>query len=107
MSDGLALHAEGLRKAWAGREVLRGVTLRAPAGRVLCVIGPSGGGKSTLLRCLNLLEQPDAGTLRLGEETLRLVPDRDGSLRAADAAQLRRWRARLAFVFQGFHLWRT
>ena len=105
MSDGLALHAEGLRKAWAGREVLRGVTLRAPAGRVLCVIGPSGGGKSTLLRCLNLLEQPDAGTLRLGEEALRLVPDRDGSLRAADAAQLRRWRARLAFVFQGFHLW--
>ncbi len=105
MSEGLALQALGLRKAWAGREVLHDLSLRAPAGQVLVIIGPSGGGKSTLLRCLNLLEQPDAGTLRLGEETLRLVPDRDGSLRAADAGQLRRWRARLAMVFQGFHLW--
>jgi arginine/ornithine transport system ATP-binding protein len=105
VSEGLTLHAQGLRKAWGGREVLRGVSLQARAGQVVVVIGPSGGGKSTLLRCLNLLEQPDAGELRLGEETLRLVPDRDGSLRAADAAQLRRWRARLGFVFQGFHLW--
>jgi arginine/ornithine transport system ATP-binding protein len=41
----------------------------------------------------------------MGEETLNLVPDRDGSLKAADARQLQRWRARLAMVFQGFNLW--
>jgi arginine/ornithine transport system ATP-binding protein len=99
------LHATNLHKRFGEREVLRGVSLTARPGEVIAIIGSSGSGKSTLLRCLNLLEQPHEGSLALGDETLVLKRDRDGSLAAADARQLQRWRARLAMVFQGFNLW--
>ena len=99
------LYVDDLHKRFGEREVLRGISLVAKPGDVITLIGASGSGKSTLLRCLNLLEQPHQGTLRLGDETLALRPDRDGSLRATDPAQLRRWRARLAMVFQNFNLW--
>jgi len=99
------LVVDNLHKRFGEREVLRGISLTARPGDVVTIIGSSGSGKSTLLRCLNLLEQPHQGVLRLGDETLALRPDRDGSLRAADAGQLRRWRARLAMVFQNFNLW--
>ncbi|OYU90309.1 MAG: histidine/lysine/arginine/ornithine ABC transporter ATP-binding protein, partial [Burkholderiales bacterium PBB5] len=72
---------------------------------VVAIIGSSGSGMSTLLRCLNLLEQPHEGTLKLGDEVLALKRDRDGSLTASNAQQLQRWRTRLAMVFQGFNLW--
>jgi arginine/ornithine transport system ATP-binding protein len=101
----LGLQVDQLHKRFGEREVLRGVALQACPGDVVAIIGSSGSGKSTLLRCLNLLEQPHQGTLSLGGERLELVRDRDGSLRAADARQLQRWRTRLAFVFQSFNLW--
>lgn len=94
-----------LRKRFGEHEVLRGVSLCAKPGDVIAIVGSSGSGKSTLLRCLNLLEQPHEGELRFGEEVLALKRDRDGSLTAVNAAQLQRWRARLAMVFQGFNLW--
>lgn len=105
MSTGATLQVENLHKKFGDREVLRGVSLTARPGDVVALIGSSGSGKSTLLRCLNLLEQPHEGRLSLGDDTLQLVRDRDGSLRAQDAAQLQRWRTRLAFVFQSFNLW--
>ncbi|MEK8032305.1 ATP-binding cassette domain-containing protein [Ideonella sp. DXS29W] len=101
----VGLAVENLHKRFGDRPVLRGVSLAAQPGDVVAIIGASGSGKSTMLRCLNLLEQPHEGTLRLGSETLQLKRDRDGSLTAADPAQLRRWRSRLAFVFQSFNLW--
>jgi arginine/ornithine transport system ATP-binding protein len=100
-----SLRVDDLHKKYGEREVLKGVSLAAQRGDVITLIGSSGSGKSTFLRCLNLLEQPHQGRLFLGEEELQLTPDRDGSLRAADARQLQRWRARLAMVFQGFNLW--
>jgi len=100
-----ALVIEDLHKRFGEREVLRGVSLQARAGEVVAIIGSSGSGKSTLLRCLNLLEQPHEGRFILGGETLGLRREHDGSLGAADARQLQRWRARLAMVFQGFNLW--
>ncbi|MBB5206149.1 arginine/ornithine transport system ATP-binding protein [Inhella inkyongensis] len=100
-----SLTVENLHKKYGEREVLKGVSLAAKPGDVITLIGSSGSGKSTFLRCLNLLEQPHQGRLKLGDEELRLVPDRDGSLKAADANQLQRWRARLAMVFQNFNLW--
>jgi arginine/ornithine transport system ATP-binding protein len=103
--SGKTLVASDIHKRFGEREVLRGVSLTAKPGDVVAIIGSSGSGKSTLLRCLNLLEHPHEGTLALGSETLKLERARDGSLAAADAAQLRRWRARLAMVFQGFNLW--
>src|SRR6185436_2140742 len=100
-----SLVVDNLHKRYGEREVLKGVSLTAKPGDVITMIGSSGSGKSTFLRCLNLLEQPHEGRLQLGAEELRLTRDRDGSLRAADAKQLQHWRARLAFVFQNFNLW--
>jgi arginine/ornithine transport system ATP-binding protein len=100
-----SLVVDNLHKRYGDREVLKGVSLAAKPGDVITLIGSSGSGKSTFLRCINLLEQPFEGTLKLGTEELKLVRDRDGSLKSADAAQLQRWRARLAMVFQNFNLW--
>ncbi|MBT9457934.1 MAG: ATP-binding cassette domain-containing protein [Burkholderiaceae bacterium] len=100
-----SLIVENLHKKFGEREVLRGVSLTAQKGDVITLIGSSGSGKSTFLRCINLLEQPHEGKLTLGGESLKLERDRDGSLRASDAKQLQLWRARLAMVFQNFNLW--
>ena len=100
-----SLIVEDLHKRYGEREVLKGLSLSAKTGDVITLIGSSGSGKSTFLRCLNLLEQPHQGRLSLAGEELKLIRDRDGSLKAADARQLQHWRARLAFVFQNFNLW--
>ncbi|MCZ8375296.1 MAG: ATP-binding cassette domain-containing protein [Beijerinckiaceae bacterium] len=99
------LRAEGLRKSFGTVEVLKGVTLAANSGDVIAMIGSSGSGKSTVLRCLNLLEKPNAGRIVVCGEELRLAPDRRGELDAQDPQQLQRMRARLAMVFQQFNLW--
>jgi arginine/ornithine transport system ATP-binding protein len=99
------LSVKNLHKRYGEREVLKGISLAAKPGDVLTLIGSSGSGKSTLLRCINLLEQPNEGSLALNGEELKLVRDKDGSLKSADRRQLRLWRARLAMVFQNFNLW--
>ncbi|MGL4974559.1 MAG: ABC transporter ATP-binding protein [Bosea sp. (in: a-proteobacteria)] len=99
------LRADGLHKSFGPVEVLKGVSLRAEAGDVIAMIGSSGSGKSTVLRCLNLLEKPSAGRIFVSGEELALVPDGKGDLTAADPAQLQRVRARLSMVFQQFNLW--
>jgi arginine/ornithine transport system ATP-binding protein len=99
------LEVRDLHKRFGTHEVLQGVSLSAARGDVIAIIGSSGSGKSTLLRCVNLLEQPHAGRIFLSGEELGLVPDRDGSLKAADPRQLQRFRTRLAMVFQHFNLW--
>jgi arginine/ornithine transport system ATP-binding protein len=103
------LQAEGIAKRFGSHEVLRGVSVRARQGDVISMIGSSGSGKSTFLRCLNLLEQPDAGRIVVGGEELVLVPDKTGSksgpLKAASPQQLQKLRSRVAMVFQHFNLW--
>jgi ABC-type histidine transport system ATPase subunit len=103
------LQAEGIHKRFGSHEVLRGVSVRAQQGDVIAMIGASGSGKSTFLRCLNLLEQPHAGSISVAGEPLELVPDKNpdqgGSLKAKDAAALQRLRSRVAMVFQHFNLW--
>jgi arginine/ornithine transport system ATP-binding protein len=101
----VALRAEGIVKRFGSTEVLKGVSITARPGDVISMIGASGSGKSTFLRCLNLLEAPSAGRLEVAGETLALVPDGPGALRAADARQLQRLRTRVAMVFQHFNLW--
>jgi arginine/ornithine transport system ATP-binding protein len=101
----IKLQVENIRKRFASNEVLKGVSLTAEAGEVISIIGSSGSGKSTLLRCINLLEQPNEGSISLNGEKLDLVSDRDGTLKACDAKQLQRLRAKLAMVFQHFNLW--
>jgi arginine/ornithine transport system ATP-binding protein len=104
-AGGAILSATGIRKRFGAVEVLKGISLEARAGDVISMIGASGSGKSTFLRCLNLLEKPSAGRIALAGEELGLAPNRAGELEAADPAQLRRLRARVAMVFQQFNLW--
>ncbi len=99
------LLVEDLHKRYSANEVLKGVSLAANAGDVTCIIGSSGSGKSTLLRCINLLEQPNQGRITLNGESMRLVPDKSGALKAEDPKQLQRLRSKLAMVFQHFNLW--
>ena len=105
MSASEKLRVEGIVKRFGANEVLKGVSLSANAGDVISIIGSSGSGKSTWLRCMNLLEQPHEGTIALNGEALVLKRDRDGTLTAADPRALERFRARLAMVFQHFNLW--
>src|ERR1700709_1143214 len=63
-----SFHVDNLHKRFGEREVLRGVSLAGQPGEVVTLIGASGSGKSTFLRCLNLLEQPHEGMLRIGDE---------------------------------------
>jgi arginine/ornithine transport system ATP-binding protein len=101
----VVLATHDIRKTFGDVEVLKGITLEARAGDVISMIGASGSGKSTYLRCLNLLERPSAGRITLAGEDLVLKPNAKGELDAADAQQLRRLRSRVAMVFQQFNLW--
>ena len=71
-SGEVMVKAEGLRKSYGTVEAVRGVSLEVDRGQVVVVIGPSGCGKSTFLRCINLLEEPSAGTLQVGDRLHRL-----------------------------------
>ena len=98
------LIVEDLHKSYGPNEVLKGVSLRAARGDVTAIIGSSGSGKSTFLRCINFLEHPTAGPITVNGEQIRLVPDRHGAL-VPDPKQLQQVRTRLAMVFQHFNLW--
>jgi histidine transport system ATP-binding protein len=99
------LAVTGIRKSYGSVEVLKGVSLEASAGDVISIIGASGSGKSTFLRCINFLERPNAGTVVIDGEELKTATHRDGMLRVTDKAQLQRIRSKLAMVFQNFCLW--
>ena len=98
------LTVEGLHKSYGDNEVLKGVSLKARTGDVISLIGASGSGKSTFLRCINFLETPNDGAMTLDGQPIRMVSDRHG-MRVADDAELQRLRTRLAMVFQHFNLW--
>ena len=93
------LRLENVKKTFdGGCEVLRGVSLAVEEGEVVAVIGPSGGGKSTLLRCMIDLEEITDGSIYVGEEALV----RDGKYCAkADRARLI---SEMGMVFQSFNL---
>ncbi|KQV10688.1 amino acid transporter [Pseudomonas sp. Root329] len=99
------LEVQDLHKSYGSHHVLKGVSLEAKAGDVISLIGSSGSGKSTFLRCINLLEQPNAGNIVLNGEQLKLVTNKLGGLKAAEPKQLQRMRSRLSMVFQHFNLW--
>lgn len=87
-----------LLKKYGSRPVLREISFRIVAGQILALVGPSGGGKSTLLRCMVGLEPFEGGTLRVADAAL--VP---GSART-NAAALRRLHLQAGLVFQSWHL---
>ena len=93
------IEVDGLVKRHGSLEVLRGLTLRVRRGEVAAIIGPSGGGKSTFLRCLTGLEPFQGGTVTV--DGLTLAADTPGRDRAAVSRRICR---RVGMVFQGFHL---
>jgi polar amino acid transport system ATP-binding protein len=90
---GAALLVEGLRKSFDSLEVLRGIDLEVGEHEVVCLIGASGSGKSTFLRCVNLLEQIDAGRISIEGEEI-----------TARGVDVNRIRQRIGIVFQAFNL---
>ena len=95
--------AEGVHKAYGRLEVLRGIDLEVASGQVVCMIGPSGGGKSTFLRCINHLEKIDAGRLSVDGELVgyRQLGDKLYELKENEVCGKR---AEIGMVFQHFNL---
>ena len=99
------LKVEGIHKSFGEVEVLKGISLEAKQGEVISIIGSSGSGKSTFLRCLNFLESPNEGQLYLRGELLQTIKAKNGDLRPKDKRQLERFRSHMGMVFQNFNLW--
>lgn len=87
------IRVEGLRKSFGSLEVLKGIDLAVNPGEVVTIIGASGSGKSTFLRCLNLLETPDAGHIWFHGQDL-----------TAERCNINKLREDIGMVFQGFNL---
>ena len=95
---------QNAKKAFGLLEVLKGVSLKVEKGEVVSIIGPSGGGKSTMLRCATLLETMDSGTLAYGENVA--AREENGKGVYAGKAALAQVRRQLGLVFQQFDLFR-
>jgi ABC-type polar amino acid transport system ATPase subunit len=89
----LALEVQGLSKRFGPHLVLDRLDLAVKVGETVVIMGPSGGGKSTLLRCINYLETPDAGQVWVAGEAV-----------GRSSRELRKHRARIGMVFQRFNL---
>ena len=93
MTDTVLIETKGLQKSFGDNHVLKGVDLQIHQGEALAVIGPSGGGKSTFLRCLNMLEEPDGGDVIFeGQKINQKGTDVD------------KYRQKMGMVFQHFNV---
>ncbi|ANL34334.1 ABC transporter ATP-binding protein [Rhizobium phaseoli] len=99
-----AVSVKDLRKCFGPLEVLKGISLEAHEGDVISILGSSGSGKSTMLRCLNMLEIPDSGEIRIGGEMYALKKSGHRTV-PADRRQVDRMREHIGMVFQNFNLW--
>jgi len=96
----LVVHAQDIRKSFGTHEVLKGISLQARNHDVISILGASGSGKSTFLRCLNFLEIPSSGSVAVHGEMIAFSNGRIG-----DQRQIERMRQHLGMVFQQFNLW--
>ena len=100
-----ALQVEDIHKSFGEIEVLKGISLTANDHDVISILGSSGSGKSTFLRCINLLETPTSGSVWVKGELIEMKEQRNGDVVPANRKQVDRIRSRLAMVFQQFNLW--
>mgnify|MGYP000958506888 CR=1 FL=1 len=100
-----ALAVEDIHKSFGNHEVLKGISLTARKGDVISIIGSSGSGKSTFLRCINFLETPDSGRVTVNGEEVAVTRRRDGRSVPQSWRQVERLRTGLGMVFQSFNLW--
>ena len=98
------LRVRGLHKSFGDHEVLRGIDIDVEAGEVVAIIGASGSGKSTFLRCINFLEEFDAGTIEVDGETVGYMSDPGGGRRRRSEKENELLRTRVGMVFQHFNL---
>ncbi|MGY9045828.1 ABC transporter [Puniceibacterium antarcticum] len=96
MTSSSGISVSGLTKVFGTTTVLKDISIDIAPGERVVVIGPSGTGKSTLLRCLNFLDRPDSGTIRVGD--LRI------DAKTASGADILALRRRTSFVFQNYAL---
>jgi L-cystine transport system ATP-binding protein len=95
------IEVRGLEKTFGDNQVLKGVDLTAAEGTATALIGPSGSGKTTILRSLNVLETPDAGTIRIADASVDFGAAVDKKVRRREVNALR---ARSGMVFQSHNL---
>jgi ABC-type polar amino acid transport system ATPase subunit len=101
--DMTMLKVRNLKKSFRHLQVLRGIDFEIAQAEVTFIIGPSGGGKTTFLRCLNFLEVPDSGTIEI--DGLKLCYEDDSGFYRLPERRLCQARARMPMVFQHFNLW--
>ena len=94
----------GLQKSFGTTRVLRGIDLDITDGEVVALVGRSGCGKTTLLRCINFLEEYDTGEIRLDGEELWYRTTPDGARRRVSEGEARRMRQQMGVVFQQYNL---
>jgi ABC-type histidine transport system ATPase subunit len=99
------LSATGIRKSFGNLDVLKSISLDAYKHDVISILGASGSGKSTFLRCLNFLEFPSEGSVSLNGEMVRTRRNAARQLEPDDRKQIARFRTRVSMVFQSFNLW--
>ena len=104
MAGTTRLSVRNIRKSFGTHEVLRGISLEARDGDVISLLGASGSGKSTFLRCINLLEIADHGEISVDGELIQMQ-QRGGKNVPSDRRQVDRIRSELGMVFQSFNLW--
>lgn len=100
-----ALSVTNIQKSFGSAHVLKGIDLDAHKGDVISILGASGSGKSTFLRCINLLETPDQGIIRVNGEVIEMKQHVDGRQTPSNNRQVERMRSSLGMVFQSFNLW--
>jgi polar amino acid transport system ATP-binding protein len=97
------IDARDVHKRFGSLEVLKGITLQVERGQVACLLGRSGSGKSTFLRCINHLEKVDAGMIRVAGRTVG-YEERNGKLYELREKEVARQRRGVGMVFQRFNL---
>lgn len=102
---GAILSARNITKTFHGKTILKEICLNVYNHEVIALIGSSGAGKSTFLRCLNLLEHPNKGSLFLHGVEIPLIKTLNGTLHAKSRSDLLNLRTKVGFVFQSFNLW--
>ncbi len=95
------IEAKNICKNFEDLEVLKGIDMTVDEGEVVAIIGPSGGGKSTFLRCLNKLETINKGTILIDGETLASTDEKGNVNYAEDSSRIA---CKMGMVFQQFNL---